>query len=264
MNRKLIFIAIFLIMLGLGFTTYTGYFAATEYREPVDVSRVIDGDTLELEDGRQVRLLGINTPEVNEFLYKEATDYLKQLLADKQIALESFGQDKYGRTLGYVYADDELVNLGMIKAGLAHKYLFSDDDKFYKEFRDAEEVAKEKQLGIWKSEKRPCISIVRLNYNAEGNDNKNLNDEYVTFRNVCAYPVDMSGWELKDEGTHIYRIKSLTLTSNSEITIYSGSGKNYDSNLYWNSRRSIWNNDKDTLFLRDKNGTLVLTFSYPY
>ena len=264
MDRKLILIVIFLIMLGLGFTTYTGYFAAAEYREPVDVSRVIDGDTLELKDGRQVRLLGINTPEVSEFLYKEAADYLRQLLADKQITLESFGQDKYGRTLGYVYADDELVNIEIIKAGLAHKYLFSDDGKFYKEFRDAEEGAKEKQLGIWKSEKRPCISVVRLNYNAEGNDNHNLNDEYVIFRNVCAYPVDMSGWELKDEGTNIYRIKSFTLPLDSEITVHSGSGKNSDGNLYWGSRRPIWNNDKDTLFLRDKNGTLVLTFSYPY
>ena len=152
----------------------------------------------------------------------------------------------------------------MIKDGLAHKYLFSTDDKFYTEFRDAEEGAKEKQLGIWKSEKRPCISAVRLNYNAEGNDNQNLNDEYVIFRNVCTYSVDMSGWELKDEGTNIYRIKSFILSLNSEVTIHSGSGKNSDGNLYWGSRRAIWNNDKDTLFLRDKNGTLVLTFSYPY
>lgn len=264
MDRKIILVSVVFIIIGLGFTAYTGYFAAWDYKEPVSVSRVVDGDTLELEDGRHVRLLGINTPEVNEFFYKEATEYLKQLLADKQISLEKAGKDKYGRTLGYVYADKTLVNLEMVKTGLSHKYILPADDKFYGDFKAAEDDAKAKQLGIWKSQKLLCISVVSFNYDAEGNDNKNLNDEYVTFRNVCNYTVDMSGWEIKDEGTNIHKIKPFTLPPSSEISIHSGSGKNSNSNLYWNSRRAIWNNDKDTLFLRDNNGTLVLAFNYPH
>ena len=150
-----------------------------------------------------------------------------------------------------------------MKNGFAHVYFLSPDEKFYLEFKKAEKEAKDKKIGIWKSSFNDCISLINFRYNAEGNDNTNLNDEYVVFRNKCDNAVSLSGWEIKDEGTSIYKFKTFVLYPSSEFTIYSGSGKDSNNTLYWNSNRAIWNNDKDTLFLKDSNGNLVLYYTYP-
>ena len=49
------------------------------------ISRVIDGDTVELEDGRTIRLLNINTPEKGRPFSDEATDFLKEYEKAKEI-----------------------------------------------------------------------------------------------------------------------------------------------------------------------------------
>lgn len=262
MRKYIIILVIVLLVIGLG-ATYTGFLVKKESRVLVNVSRVIDGDTIDLTDGKRVRLLGINTPEKNENFYQEAKDYLNQTVGNGEIWLEAFGKDKYGRTLGYIYVDDTLINLEIIKNGLASTYLLSPNQKYYLEFKNAEKEAKASSLGIWKPGSIACISIINFNYNAEGDDNANLNDEYVTFRNGCDYPVDMSKWEIKDEGTNIYKFKTFVLTAQGEFTIYSGAGKNSNKSLFWNSKHSIWNNDKDTLFLKDANGNLILIYAYP-
>lgn len=262
MRRRIVIVLIILFLLVLGFA-YTGFFVKKENRVLVKVARVIDGDTIDLTDGRRVRLLGINTPEKNENFYAEAKNYLNQSVGNEDIWLEAFGKDKYGRTLGYVFINDTLVNLEIVKLGLASTYLLSPGDKFYSELKNAEVEAKESNLGIWKSASITCISIINFHYDAMGNDNENLNDEYVAFRNNCEYSVDMSNWEIKDEGTKIYKFKTFILPFHGDFTIYSGSGKNSNEALYWNSQRSIWNNNKDTLFLKDANGNLVLSYSYP-
>jgi len=263
MDRRILIFILSLAILALGYTAYTGLFALKNPRELIDVSRVIDGDTIELTDGRRVRLLGVNAPENNENFYKESAEYLEKLIAGKQIGLEAFGKDKYGRTLGYLYLDNMLINLELVKNGFAHVYFLSPDEKFYLEFKKSEKDAKDKNFGIWKSATNNCISIINFRSNAQGNDNENLNDEYVVFRNRCDTPTDLSKWEIKDEGTSIYIFKTFRVLPNNEFTIYSGSGKDSDDALYWNSKRAIWNNDKDTLFLRDTEGNLVLSYSYP-
>jgi len=74
----------------------------------VKVSRVVDGDTIELLDGRKVRLIGVNTPESTtrtEPYGKEASDYTKSQLTGKTAYLEKdvSETDKYGRLLRYVW-----------------------------------------------------------------------------------------------------------------------------------------------------------------
>src|SRR3989344_5970003 len=79
-----------------------------ETKETAFVSRVIDGDTIEVligEKKESVRLLGINTPERGEVLYEEAKKFLEELSLNKSVRLE-FGRDKYdryNRTLAYVF-----------------------------------------------------------------------------------------------------------------------------------------------------------------
>lgn len=81
--------------------------------EKVKVVRALDGDTVELEDGRKVRLLGVNAPEIAhnstetaEPGAQEAWDFTAEKLVGKTIRLythKDHPTDQYGRTLGLVF-----------------------------------------------------------------------------------------------------------------------------------------------------------------
>ena len=108
-----------------------------------------------------------------------------------------------------------------------------------------------------------CFSIVEFHYDAAGNDNTNLNDEYVAIRNNCQFSIDMNGWTIHDNSTHIYTFQSYNLNAQFDFTIYSGTGNNSQTKLYWGrTSGAIWNNDGDTLFLNDQNDILIFSHTY--
>mgnify|MGYP001186546822 CR=1 FL=1 len=116
------------------------------------VTRVIDGDTFETESGEKVRLIGINAPEMSDFYGLEAKKYLKNIVENKVIYLQtdniSNDRDRYQRLLRYVIIDGIDVNKKMVADGFAFAYLkykFSKSDSYEK----AQIRAREKNLGIW-------------------------------------------------------------------------------------------------------------------
>jgi len=234
------------------------------------VSNVIDGDTVKLQNGEKVRLLGINTPEMGQPYYEEATNRLKELIEGKTVRLEKDVEDKdqYGRLLRHIYIDDTFVNLEMVREGYANVYIIPPNTKYSYEFEKAEEEAKNAERGIWQrsEELSKCISILYFHWNAEGNDCYNLNDEYVTFKNTCPQSIDMTGWTVKDEANHIYTFLDFNLAGDATVTLYTGAGIDTTAELYWNSSghtcNAIWNNDGDMLYLRDIGGNLVMSYSY--
>lgn len=235
------------------------------------VSSVIDGDTIKLQNGERVRLLGINTPEKGQPYYEEATNGLKKLVEGKTVTLERDIEDKdqYGRLLRYIYVADTFVNLEMVREGYANVYVISQNTKYSDEFEKAEEEAKIAERGIWQTsgeDLSKCIDVLDFHWNAEDNDCYNLNDEYVTFKNTCSRSIDMTGWTVKDEANHIYTFPDFTLMGGAMVTLYTGSGKDTTTELYWDSSgytsNAIWNNDGDTLYLRDISGNLAISYSY--
>jgi micrococcal nuclease len=108
------------------------------------VSRVIDGDTIELQGNIEVRLLGINTLEEGQPYYQESTNRLKELVEGKIVVLESDVQDKdqYGRLLRYVFIDGVFANLQMLKEGYATVYIIRPNTKYEASLRNAENEAK--------------------------------------------------------------------------------------------------------------------------
>lgn len=148
----------------------------------VKVAKVIDGDTLELASGEKVRLIGIDTPEKDQFYYKEAKNRLKKLVEDRDIALEYDVQpaDKYGRILGYVWMNDAknpeqeiFVNKSMIEEGYANVYTIPPNVKYVEIFVQAQKEARKVGKGLW-NEKRPVSDF----YVASRNSN-------VFHRNTC-------------------------------------------------------------------------------
>ncbi|MBU1031026.1 MAG: thermonuclease family protein [Nanoarchaeota archaeon] len=267
----------------LGRGTYENYYPPSQNQEEQDseseeesktVSSVSDGDTIKLSNGETIRLIGLNAPESGQSCSSEATDKLKEFVLGKEVILEQDVDDKdqYSRLLRYVYVDSIFVNLEMVRLGLAHKYEYGSNTKYSSKFEQAENEAKQNEGCLWKSEEvnyiqDKCIYITNFHFNAAGNDNYNLNDEYVTFGNKCSYSIGMDSWTIKDEtASHIYTIPSFTFQSGATFTLYTGRGTNTNSVLYWGRTSgdyaAIWNNGGDTLFLRDSKGNLVLSKSY--
>jgi endonuclease YncB( thermonuclease family) len=85
------------------------------------VVHVVDGDTLDLANGRTVRLAGIDAPEVGQCGYKRARNTLAGLVLGKRVTLGASDeeQDQYGRLLKYVDVGRIDAGLRLIKSGLA-------------------------------------------------------------------------------------------------------------------------------------------------
>lgn len=124
----------------------------SQERQKAYVVRVIDGDTLELQGGQQVRLLGIDAPESFESCYAEAKQRLAELVEGKWVELErdQMGMDSHGRWLRWVFADGKNVNLQLVKEGLAKVYAAMDSLKYSEQLWAAEAQAKIKGVGcLW-------------------------------------------------------------------------------------------------------------------
>jgi micrococcal nuclease len=229
------------------------------------VTRVIDGDTIELSSGDKVRLLGINAPESGLMCAYDAQLKLSELVFNKTVYLEMDEEDTdaYGRLLRYVWIDDNLVNAVLIEEGLAHVYVYGAELKHADIFYSAQDEAIAKESCLWEaSDYKDCITIVTFNYDAPGDDNDNLNQEFVKLKNNCE-DLNLNGWTIKDESaSNLYTFSLFTLASEKQFTVYTGEGEDYVDTRYWGNSRAIWNNDADTLFMRDNVGKLVLLEHY--
>lgn len=110
-------------------------------KEKAVVARVIDGDTLELNDNRTIRLLNINAPEKKDPNSNLAANYLKKF-QNKTIQLEPIGTDKYHRLLARLFYDNLYLNFDLTSKGLVSKYLVQKNEK--SKFARAEREAIEK------------------------------------------------------------------------------------------------------------------------
>lgn len=127
------------------------------------VANVIDGDTVDLDNGERVRYIGINAPESTDpknvqCFGKEATKYNRTLVEGKTVYLEkdTSEKDKYGRLLRYVYLDDpaatssaRMVNEMLVEAGYAGSMTIPPDTKYMKRFQAAQVEAKKEGVGLW-------------------------------------------------------------------------------------------------------------------
>ena len=100
------------------------------------VSKIIDGDTFELSNGEIVRLICIDTPEINQIGYEEATTFLRGLLLNEVARLEnpqiSNPTDSYNRSLRWVYVniseEEILVNKEIVRLGFGEILEFNEGE----------------------------------------------------------------------------------------------------------------------------------------
>ena len=104
---------------------------------------------------------------------------------------------------------------------------------------------------------------MNINYDAEGDDNKNLNGKWVEIKNAGSTSVNLKGFILEDEAQHKFIFLDFMLDTGKTAKVYSGSGTQDSRSLYWGSNLAIWNNDGDTAYLYDGSNKLVDTYKYP-
>ncbi len=138
--------------------------AAIKAEEPAQVKTVYDGDTVQLRDGRKVRLIGIDTPEIYSRKRTIAADVkargeaARRALAERlqqsgQRVLLAYGNerfDRYGRTLAHVYLDDGTnLQAWLITQGHAIAFTTPPNDRMSPCYRLQEQGAREAGRGIW-------------------------------------------------------------------------------------------------------------------
>lgn len=128
------------------------------------VTKIIDGDTIEIETGEKVRYIGVDTPELHHpqksvqcFGY-EAMIKNKQLVEGRRVRLEKdiSEVDKYKRLLRYVFLVDEIatktatfINEVLVREGYARLATYPPDIKYQNVFLQAEKQARENKRGLW-------------------------------------------------------------------------------------------------------------------
>lgn len=252
--------------LGLGITnsdlnqiTISTESPAVVYNNTTLVTEVINNNTIKLDDGRIIYLFGIADGEDMEVFVEESTEKLRQIVLNKRITLgEAPSEDDPDTFL--VYVDGYEVNLELVRQGFGLPTAEFDPDsadKYILALFDA--IGGHR--GLWNTPDYN-IWIEEFNYDAEGNDNDNLNDEYV--RIMADDLVNFTNWRVEDSDGNGFTFGMLFTMPNETtgFTLFSGDGFNFLLTQYWESDTEIWDNYGDTLYLYDHNGRLVLEYSY--
>lgn len=118
------------------------------------VTKVIDGDTITVEGGEHIRLLGIDADEKDYPCYEPAKIRLEELVLNKKVKLEKdkTDTDRYKRCLRTVFIKNQNIGLELVKEGLAIARFYEPDVKYKNEIANVEKQAIENKIGCkWNS-----------------------------------------------------------------------------------------------------------------
>jgi micrococcal nuclease len=243
----------------------------------VTVATITDGDTIDvLFSGgatATVRLIGTNSPESNECFGAESTLVLAALIpSGSEIGMtrDVSDLDDFGRLLRYLWVGSMAVNEESVRRGAAISRHYPPDTAMSDRLDAAQDAARSAGLGLWSPTacgpaSEAALIIVDVFFDAPGDDNQNLNEEWVEIGNEGASAVDLTGWGIKDESaTHRYEFPaSFTLAPGESVTVRTGCGVDFGTELFWCSVGSaVWNNSGDTVFLLDPSGNTHDSLSY--
>lgn len=251
--------------------------APSNMGETATVISITDGDTLDvyLEDGSRdtVRLIGINAPEIGECWAVEADRTLEELVppgSEIGMTRDQSNRDQFGRLLRYLWIDSTSVNEELVRVGAVISRRYPPDTAMAEVLEAAQAEAESAGAGLWAPD--ACgpssdadLAVLELRFDADGNDNENLNDEWISIVNQGDEPLDLTGWGIRDESsTNRFRFPAgLTVEPGATVTIHTGCGQSSGSMQYWCSKGSaVWNNDGDTAFLIDPGGNTHFSYTY--
>lgn len=264
------------------------------------VTAVVDGDTVEVRyangTSETVRLVGVDTPEVRGEISPGEFEGVPDTAAGRS-CLREWGErasavatralegrevrvaldpregprGSYGRLLAYVRVDGRTFNYRLVAEGYARVY--ESDFSLQERYLAAESRARANGSGVWTCATDPAgapttdggrgpVAVASVTADAPGDDNENLNAEYVVLENVGEGPVDLAGWTVRDEAGHTYTFGTLTLGAGDSVTLHTGSGTDTATDVYWGRTGAVWNNDGDVVTVETPDGSVVARHRY--
>lgn len=228
----------------------------------ISIARQIDGDSLELDvegDVVEVRLLGINAPELADCQGPSARDALADLLDAGSITIEGGETDRFGRELVWLRAAGVDVNRAMVATGWALAN-HGDGGDLVADMRRAADAG----VGLWDPATPGCSAIdadvrfVDAEPDPAGPDDENINGEYVVLGNDGTAAVDLTDWILRDESTgNRFTLPAFVLGAGEQVTVRTGCGSDSDTEIFWCSDFPVWSNRGETALLLGPDGSYV-------
>jgi micrococcal nuclease len=127
------------------------------------VAWVVDGDTFTCRDGRKVRLLGIDTPELGQGEPgRQAHAALRRLLppgTTVRLERDVGPRDRFGRELAYVWSGARMVNESLVREGWAMLYTLPPNVKHAGRLERAQKEARAARTGLWESRGFECSPV---------------------------------------------------------------------------------------------------------
>ncbi len=213
---------------------------------------------------RDVRLMGVNTPEADECFYAEAVDRARSLLEGATVEVDEFGTDQFDRLLAYLWLEDEMVNLTLVREGYALATTPEPDDANGEAIIESETGAAASRVGLWgqdvcgASGPLPVVtvSLPDSDTNPAGPDEDDLAGEWVAFEFENA--TDISGWTVRDESSaHRCRFGDGAGAAAGETRRVTS------ADPCWEPGGSpVWNNGGDLVLLLDESGRVVAHARY--
>ena len=206
------------------------------------------------------------------FCHRPVTEQCQPGANSREVSLiaDQSDRDRYGRLLRYVWIDDVFVNAVLVADGLALARAYPPDEAMVEVLSAAESTARDAGRGLWAPDAcgpaaPSALRITHIEADAPGNDNDNLNGEWVEIHNAGTEAADLTGWVLKDESaSHRYHFPDgFPIDAGAVVIVFTGCGNDTSDELYWCERGSaVWNNSGDTAFLLDPSGNTVHHRSY--
>jgi micrococcal nuclease len=223
-----------------------------------------------LASGDKIRLKWVNTPEKKpaEPFAEDARAFTERFVQGQQVTLVTDARnarDGYGRIVAGVRTSQGDLSTELLRAGLAHLFIIPPDSVDLAPLIAAQEEARKARRGIWTNEMfQGDLHLTSFHANAPGDDNGNVNGEYMRIANISGHAVDTDGWRLVDRSGTSHRLPKVLIPVGETVRVMSGrgtTGRDSDGGLdiYLGSEVPLWNNELETISLFDPSGKKVDT-----
>ena len=256
------------------------------------VIRVVDGDTIDVSldgESRRVDYLGIDAPDDPGACYtRESAMANAELVLGKWVLLERDVSETgpLGQLLRYVHGEGVLVNAELVRRGCALAATDPPDVRYAGLIVQLQGEAREAGRGLWSAcltpsptvpqpgptgtptptavvpSRRVIIAPWCSQFDAPGDDDRRLNEEYVCLENWGDTPADLTGWHIRDEGNHVYTFPAISLAARARLALHSGAGVDTPTDLYWGRDKAVWNDTGDVVYLYDAAWNPIDTHAY--
>jgi endonuclease YncB( thermonuclease family) len=272
------------------------------------VVRVLDGDTFTADvrgDGKgpiKVRMAGLDTMETGQCHAAAAEALLTKYIGGRRVKLVAThsaplaAKGRYLRFAETLYDMPEHyerdVAAVILDKGLAVPYPSKIEPARNRKYKTIALRAQERAVGIWDrgpvttngepsgsdtcgAGPRQDVPIhITLRWDADGNDEENLNDEWARIENDGDVALHMDGWILRDSAHIRFRFRQLApgtvIQPNDWIKVHTGRGTASARHLYWRRSRSVWGNATvgdqirgDGAYLVDRDNDVRSFTEYP-